>query len=192
MARKYEITNLRSGPFGFHEVGKAKPTMLGRGQTEVLTLEGGIEKLALSMAEKREIELADLGPVEPLDHDGDGRKGGTAPAAPAPGGTTEPAPKPEPTLAERQAAYDKAVADGSETLATDFPDGRPEAGYEPSLDFETLDEDALRAFLKTAEVQFHPATGKPKLVAKALEADRAAWDEQKAAAKKAGGSGEPI
>lgn len=189
MARKYEITNLRSGPFGFHEVGKSKPTMLARGQTEVLTLDGGIEQLALRMAEKKEIELADLGAAE-------GKK------APAPAAAPKPTPKPTPapaggeptaTLAERQAAYDKALAESPETVARDFPDGRPEAGYEPSLDFEALDEDALRAFLKTAEVQFHPATGKTKLVAKALEADRAAWDEQQAAAKKASGSGgEPI
>lgn len=160
MAQKYEVTNLTRGPKGFHEVGKATPTIIARGATETLVVEGDIERLLHRMADKTppQVELVDLGPVED--------KKAPAPAAKPVSPAPKPAPRPAPT----------PPAEGE---------------YAPSMDFEALDEEQLRGFLKTAEVNFHPATGKPKLVAKALEADRAAWDEAQKA-KGGTGTGEAI
>lgn len=175
MARRYEVTNLALGPRGFVEVGKSRPTILARGQTEVLEVAGDTEKLLLRMRDKKppQVEATDLGAVK--------AEAPAAASAAAPAPAPRPAENPVPTgrregesLEDAQARFD-ALPD--EQKARDFPDGRPVAQYEPSMDFDALEDEQLRAFLKDAEVNFHPATGHKKLVEKALEADRAQWDE---------------
>lgn len=153
MAQRYEVTNLTRGPKGFHEVGKAEPTIIGRGATETLVVEGDIERILHAMADKNppQVELNDLGPAE-------GKKASAPPAKPA---ATDP---------KKPAETPPAPPPG--------PDANAKPGeYQPSMDFENLEDDQLRGFLKAAEVNVHPATGRPKLIAKALETDRKQWDE---------------
>lgn len=163
MARKLEVTNQTQGPKGFPEVGSAKPTIIPRGETAVLVVNGGTADLIMRAQEQfgERFTVVDHGEVE------DDREGG------AHWSTVQGKP---------EALTGKDGADAADKSAP-AADGPKEGEYAPSLDFEALDEDQLRAYLKSKEVAFHPATGKPKLVAKALEADRAEWDEAQAEGK---------
>lgn len=230
MARKYEVTNLAKGPRGFHTVDRGE-VIIGRHETEVITVEGGVEKLLLAMVESREVEANDLGAAGATDHDKDGKKGGAKAPLPAPGDdaaaklkaerdradaaearandleaekgrlegqvealraevsrlTTEATGAPAAPAAPGETEPGTGGTDGAAGPAADAAtiENAAPAEYAPSLDFESLDEEQLRGFLKAAEVTFHPQTGKPKLVEKALAADRAQWDEAQAALKPA-------
>lgn len=159
MAQKYDVTNLTRGPRGFHEVGKSEPTVIARGQTLPLVVEGDIEKLLHRMADKTppQVEIVDRGPADEAKAPAPTKKTVAAAAPPAPAANEPPKP----------------------------------GEYAPTLEFDKMDADQLRAYLTVEQVNFHPATGQPKLLAKALEHDRAQWDEAQKK-KPAAGSGEAI
>lgn len=168
MATRYEITNISTRPLGFPEVGKSKTTEVGRGETAVLTVHASIGRLIEKMGDKpigggrAQLEVSNLGEVADLDHDGDGRMGGGRKKTVE---TSAPAPKP---------------------AAPPPPAPKPADGANDGLDFDSLEDDQLRAYLAGNEVKFHPNTGRVKLLEKAKEHEADAAKAAAAAAKKAG------
>lgn len=257
MARKYEVTNLSRGPRGFHTIDRGE-VVIPRHASEVITVSGNTEEMLLAMGRKGEVEVSDLGAVDALDHDGDGKKGGAAPALkPAvetvtlgadTKGVQEALAEAKKAVETETARADKAEAelaalkepkrytvgpllaallddagienfadlqpvleaieealqpvegvsdassggtDGADGPAAETVENAGPAEYAPSMDFAKLNDDQLRAFLKAAEVTVHPQTKTPKLVEKALAADRAQWDEAQKALAAGGAPAQP-
>lgn len=163
MPTRYEVTNLDIRPLGFPEAGKAKETVIPRGATKVLTVESSIGNLLEQMAKPR----GEKRPQIELSNLGD--------------------------VAALDHDGDKKIGGGRAATPKPAPGTTPTppAAENGGLDFDKLEDDQLRAYLAGNDVQFHPNTGRTKLLAKAKEFEANAAKEAAAAAKKGGDNADP-
>ena len=171
------VEHVRGGPLGFHEAGRTLLTVLSPGQTKVMRMDaGGQDEVAvregaeLVVVHAREAETRD-----PLDHDGNGRKGGSVaavvgdegPELVLPEGVTVVAKDPEPIngVSERVEIGNEADAERFNEVAASNS-----AALEASdtLDPEILSDEALRDFIESQSgSKPHHKTGRTKLLEQA-------------------------